>query len=173
MRIEELLEKLRKEFETLEREFRQEIPKKIQAARELGDLRESGEYETIKDRQGFVQARIAFLRQRIAEISKIDLIAIPKDRVALGSTVHLVDEKSGEESAYTLVFPETMDGKRGWISFASPIGRSLISKRVGDRVILCTPGGTRVCEVTKLQTLHDSMDLPSPLRGEGADEGGT
>ena len=161
MRIGELLDGLRKELETLEREFRQDIPKKIQAARELGDLRESGEYETIKDRQGFIQARIAYLQQRISEIKKIDLIAIPKDRVAIGSTVHLMDEESDEEAVYTLVFPEIMDGKRGWISVASPIGRSLIGKRVGDRVVIRTPGGTRAFEVTGLQTLHDSLQAGS------------
>jgi transcription elongation factor GreA len=158
MKIEELLEGLRKQLESLEREFKREIPKKIQAARELGDLRESGEYETIKDRQGFVQARIAFLRQRISEISKIDLISIPRDRVALGSTVHLVDEESGVESIYTLVFPEAMDGKPGWISVGSPIGRSLIGKRVGERVTVRTPGGSRLCEVIRLQTLHGSSE---------------
>ena len=156
MRIDLLLEGLRKELEALEREFRQEIPKKILAARELGDLRESGEYETIKDRQGFVQARIAFLQQRISEISTIDFSSIPKDRVALGSTVYLKDEESGEEIVYTLVFPEAMDGKRGWISIASPVGRSLIGKRVEDRVVIRTPAGSRACEVTKLQTLHES-----------------
>lgn len=156
MKIEALLHVLRNELKKLDREFRQEIPKKIQAARELGDLRESGEYETIKDRQGFVKARIAFLQQRIAEISKIDLRSIPKDRIALGSTVHLVDEESGEASVYTLVFPEVMDGKRGWISVASPIGRSLIGKRAGDRVVMKTPGGTRAFEVTKFQTLHET-----------------
>ncbi len=159
MKIDELLDGLRRELERLEREFRQEIPKKIQAARELGDLRESGEYETIKDRQGFVQARIVFLQRRISEISKFDLISIPKDRVALGSTVHVMDGESGEETVYTLVFPEVMDGKRGWISVASPIGRSLIGKRVGDSVVIQTPSGTRSCEVTKLQTLHGSVSL--------------
>lgn len=157
MRIEALLDGLRKELEALERELRQELPKKIQAARELGDLRESGEYETIKDRQGFVRARIAFLQQRISEISRIDLQSVPVDRVALASTVYLEDEETGEEFNYTLVFPEVMDGKRGWVSVASPIGRSLIGKRVGDRVVIRTPGGTRACEVTKLQTLHDSL----------------
>ena len=157
MKIEALLDGLRKQLEELEREFRQELPKKIQAARELGDLRESGEYETIKDRQGFVHARIAFLQQRISEISRIDLRSIPTDRVALGSTVFLEDEETGEETSYTLVFPEAMDGKRGWISVASPIGRSLISKQVGDRVVIRTPGGTRTCELTKLQTLHESL----------------
>ena len=156
MKIEALLDVLRKELVALEREFRREIPKKIQAARELGDLRESGEYETIKDRQGFVQARIAFLQQRVSEISTIDLSSIPKDRVALGSTVYLEDDETGEEIVYTLVFPEAMDGKRGWISVASPIGRSLISKRVGDRVVIRTPSGTRACEVRKLQTLDGS-----------------
>ncbi|HWQ68994.1 MAG TPA: transcription elongation factor GreA [Patescibacteria group bacterium] len=157
MKIEALLDELRQEFNKLDREFRLEIPKKIQVARELGDLRESGEYETIKDRQGFVKARMAFLQQRIAEISKIDLRQIPKDRVALGSTVHLIDEESGEESVYTLVFPELMDSARGWISVASPIGRSLIGKQAGDRVVMNTPGGTKAFEMMKLQTLHESL----------------
>ena len=161
MKIEALLDGLRKQLEALERELRQELPKKIQAARELGDLRESGEYETIKDRQGFIQARVSFLQQRISEISRIDLGSIPVDRVALGSTVSLEDEETGEELAYTLVFPEVMDGKRGWISVASPIGGSLIGKRVGDRVVLRTPGGTRTCELTKLQTLHDTVQADS------------
>jgi len=156
VKIAELLDGLRRELEALEREFRQEIPKKIQAARELGDLRESGEYETIKDRQGFVQARIAFLQRRISEISKVDLGSIPKDRVAVGSTVRLEDDDTDEDLIYTLVFPEAMDGKRGWISVASPIGRSLIGKRVGDPVVIVTPGGSRSCTITGLQTLHDS-----------------
>ena len=72
MKIDALLDGLRAEFNKLDREFKIDIPKKIQVARELGDLRESGEYETIKDRQGFVKARMAFLQQRIAEISRID-----------------------------------------------------------------------------------------------------
>lgn len=156
MKIEVLLEDLREEFNKLDREFRQDLPKKIQAARELGDLRENGEYETIKDRQGFVKARMAFLQQRIAEISKIDLRQIPKDRVALGSTVHLIDEDTGDETVYTLVFPELMDSSRGWISVASPIGRSLIGKREGDRVVMTTPSGTRAFEMMKLSTLHEN-----------------
>lgn len=165
MKIEALLHGLRAEFNKLDREFRLEIPKKIQAARELGDLRESGEYETIKDRQGFVKARMAFLQQRIAEISKIDLRAIPKDRVALGSTVHLMDEESGEESVYTLVFPELMDSARGWISVASPIGRSLIGKQAGDRVVMNMPSGTKAFEMMKLQTLHESSQNNSDGTG--------
>ena len=165
MKIDALLDGLRAEFNKLDREFKVDIPKKIQAARELGDLRESGEYETIKDRQGFVKARMAFLQQRIAEISKIDLRAVPKDRVALGSTVHLVDEESGEESVYTLVFPELMDSTRGWISVASPIGRSLIGKQPGDRVVMNMPSGTKAFEMMKLQTLHERSQANSDGTG--------
>ncbi len=165
MKIDALLDGLRAEFSKLDREFKIDIPKKIQAARELGDLRESGEYETIKDRQGFVKARMAFLQQRIAEISKIDLRAVPKDRVALGSTVHLVDEESGEECVYTLVFPELMDSTRGWISVASPIGRSLIGKQPGDRVVMNMPSGTRAFEMMKLQTLHERSQANSDVTG--------
>jgi len=165
MKIDVLLDGLRAEFTKLDREFKIDIPKKIQAARELGDLRESGEYETIKDRQGFVKARMAFLQQRIAEISKIDLRAIPKDRVALGSTVHLVDEESGEESVYTLVFPELMDSTRGWISVASPVGRSLIGKQAGDRVVMNMPSGTRAFEMMRFQTLHERSQDNSDVTG--------
>ena len=165
MKIDALLDGLRAEFSKLDREFKIDIPKKIQAARELGDLRESGEYETIKDRQGFVKARMAFLQQRIAEISKIDLRAVPKDRVALGSTVHLVDEESGEECVYTLVFPELMDSTRGWISVASPIGRSLIGKQPGDRVVMNMPSGTKAFEMMKLQTLHERSQANSDGTG--------
>ena len=86
MKIEALLDVLRKELVALEREFRREIPKKIQAARELGDLRESGEYETIKDRQGFVQARIAFLQQRVSDRKSTRLNSSHSDRSRMPSS---------------------------------------------------------------------------------------
>jgi transcription elongation factor GreA len=123
----------------------------------MGDLRESGEYETAKDRQGFLQARIGFLRQRIAELSTINLAQIPKDRVAFGATVHLVDEQTGEERTYRLVASEQVDTERGWISPGSPVGRGLLGKREGDTVVVSTPGGTRRYEVTRVVTLHDEL----------------
>jgi len=155
--IDEVVARLREELAGLERELRVELPKRIEHARELGDLRESGEYETAKDRQGFLNARIAFLRARIAELQRIDLNTIPRDRVGFGSTVHLRDQESEEEKIYRLVAAEQVDTARGWISVASPIGRSLAGKRAGDQVEVRTPGGAKTFAVMKVVTIHDDM----------------
>jgi len=155
--IEDVVAGLREELARLEYEFRVEIPKRIEHARELGDLRESGEYESAKDRQGFLNARIAFLRARIAELQRIDLNTIPRDRVGFGSTVHLRDQESEEEKIYRLVAAEQVDTARGWISVASPIGRSLAGKRAGDQVEVRTPGGAKTFAVMKVVTIHDDM----------------
>lgn len=161
MAIEDIVTGLREELAGLEREFRVELPKRIGQARELGDLRESGEYETAKDRQGFVQARISFLRARIAELQRIDLNALPRDRVGFGSTVHLRDEESGEGKVYRLVAAEQVDTARGWISVAAPIGRSLAGKRAGETVEVRTPGGTKAFTITKVITIHDELAGPA------------
>ncbi len=153
-----LVDRLKEELATLEREFRVEIPQRILRAREMGDLTESGEYETAKDRQGFLQARIGFLKQRIAELSSIDLSRVPKDRVAFGSTVHLVDEETGEEKVYRLVAPEEVNTEQGRISTASPVARSLIGRKEGDSLVIRTPGGERRYELTRLITLHDQLE---------------
>ncbi len=152
-----IVDQLKEQLADLEREYRVEIPERIRLAREMGDLRESGEYETAKDRQGFLQARIGFLRQRIAELSTINLAQIPRDRIAFGSTAHLVDEETGEERTYRLVASEQVDTERGWISPGSPVGRALIGKREGDLAVVSTPGGTRRYEVTRVVTLHDEL----------------
>lgn len=158
MGLEEILIGLRTELEALERELRYEIPRRIQAARELGDLRESGEYEAIKDRQGFVQARINYLKQRIAALSSINPNTIPKDRIGFGSTVRLRDLDNGEVKVYRLVAPEEVDASRGLISMASPAGRSLIGRREGDEVVIQAPGGKRRYEVVKVVTIHEPIE---------------
>jgi transcription elongation factor GreA len=154
-----LVDQLKETLAALEREFKIEIPERIRHARELGDLRESGEYETAKDRQGFLQARISFLKRRIAELSSIDLSRIPRDRIAFGSTVTLVEEETDEEKVYRLVVPEEVDTARGWISTGSPVGQALIGKREGDAAVIRTPQGTRRYEVTRVVTLHDELAM--------------
>jgi transcription elongation factor GreA len=148
---------LKEKLARLERELKVDIPERIRQARELGDLRESGEYETAKDRQAFLQARIAFLQRRIAELSSIDLARVPKDRVAFGATVHLVEEATGEEKVYRLVASEEVDTGRGWISPGSPVGQALIGRRQGEPVLIRTPNGTRRYEVVRVITLHDEL----------------
>ncbi len=152
-----IVDGLKEKVAQLERELKVEIPARIQHARELGDLRESGEYETAKDRQGFVQAQIAHLRRRIAELSSIDLSRIPRDRIAFGATVHLADEETGEALVYRLVASEEVDAARGWISPGSPVGQALVGRREGDSVLIRTPNGSRKCDVVRVVTLHDEL----------------
>lgn len=159
MGLEDILVSLRAELAALERELRHELPQRIMAAREFGDLTENAEYEALKERQGFVHARINYLKQRIAALSQVNLNAIPRNRIAFGSTVHLKDLESGEVRVYKLVAPEEVNASQGLISAASPIGRSLLGHREGEQVTVATPGGTRQYEVVKIVTIHDAPEF--------------
>jgi len=149
-----ILKKFEDEVAVLERELKTELPKEIQRARELGDLRENAEYHAAKDRQTIVNSRIAMLKKRIAEIAIMNLDKIPHDKAAFGSTVHL-DEDNGERVIYQLVMPEEADAAKGLISTSSPIGRAIVGKTEGDEIKVVTPNGTRQFEIVKLVTIHD------------------
>jgi transcription elongation factor GreA len=152
---DQLLKKLQDEIAALDRELKTDLPKEIKRARELGDLRENAEYKAAKERQSFVQARLAMLHRRRATVSMIDLDRLPRDKAALGSTVYLRDE-SGAEVVYQLVISEDADAEKGLISTSSPIGRAIVGKEEGDEVVVQTPGGRREFEVRRLQTIHDA-----------------
>ena len=150
----QLLKRFEDEITTLERELKTELPKEIQRARELGDLRENAEYHAAKERQGYLHARIGMLKRRVAEIHLMNVDKIPRGKVGLGSTVHL-RETTGDEIVYELVMPEDADPANGNISTSSPIGRSLLNKEEGDEVRVQTPSGVRTFEIVKLTTIHD------------------
>ncbi|MBU23164.1 MAG: transcription elongation factor GreA [Acidobacteria bacterium] len=149
-----LLKRFNEEIQQLERELKLELPKEIQRARELGDLRENAEYQAAKERQRLVQARVSMLQQRASEISLMNLEKLPTDRAAFGSKLEL-REAGGEKKTYHLVMPEDAEPDKGLISTASPIGRALVGKEEGDEVEVPTPGGTRAFEIVKLTTVHD------------------
>ena len=150
-----LIKRFEDEIVQLERELTQELPKEIQRARELGDLRENAEYSAAKERQRFVEARVSMLRARVSQIQLMNLEKIPHDRAGFGSTVHLRD-KGGTVLIYQLVMPEDADAEKGMISTASPIGRAILNKEEGDEVKVVTPGGTKTFELVKLSTIHDA-----------------
>ena len=150
---ERLIKRFEEEISTLERELTRELPKEIQRARELGDLRENAEYAAAKERQRFVEARVSMLKTRVAEIQLMNLERIPKDRAAFGSKITI--RENGRESIYELVMPEDSDPDRGLISVASPIGRAFVGKEEGDEVTAPTPAGTRRFEIVSLVTIHD------------------
>lgn len=150
----QFLKRFEDEIQALERELKRELPKEIQRARELGDLRENAEYQAAKERQRLVEARLGLLQKRASEISLMNLSKLPRDRAGFGSTVHL-REAEGNTLVYQLVMAEDADPGRGWISTASPIGRALMGKEVGDEVTVPTPNGIREFEIVKLTTIHD------------------
>ncbi|MFN7935213.1 MAG: transcription elongation factor GreA [Bryobacteraceae bacterium] len=153
--MEELKKKLQEEIAALEYELRNELPKEILKARAHGDLSENAEYHAAKERQSFVDARLAQLKGRLREFSMVDLTKIPRDRVGLGSKVVLLDLAKDARLTYKLVTSEEADAAKGLISTSSPIGRGLIGKQVGDEVRIPIPGGVREVEILELTTIHD------------------
>jgi transcription elongation factor GreA len=145
-----------KELRSLERELRIDLPKEIQAALAMGDLRENAEYHAALERQGFVRARIGQLQKRLTDLGTMNLGQVPRDRVGIGSRVVLLDLEAGEEITYELVFPELADHAKGLISTGSPIGRGLLGKREGDRVTIAIPSGKKRFEVLELTTFHNT-----------------
>ena len=151
---ERILKRFYDEIAVLERELKVDLPKEIQRARELGDLRENAEYKAAKERQTIVNSQIAMLKKRVGEISMINLDRIPHDRAGFGSTVHLRDE-NGDAVVYQLVMPEDADADKGMISTSAPIGRAILNKEEGDEVKVVTPNGPRRFELIKVITIHD------------------
>lgn len=155
MMLDRTRDRLEKELKTLEKEYRQELPKEIQRALQMGDLRENAEYKAALERQQYVKARIGQVQSQLKTLAMVDLNSLPKDRVALGSTVDLYDSESDREITYELVIPEEADFSKGMVSVNSPIGKALLGRREGEEVTIRIPAGTRVYEIVKLQTLHD------------------
>ena len=150
-----LVKRFEDEINELERELHTQLPKEIQRAREMGDLRENAEYKAAKERQSFLHARIGQLKKRVADLSLVNIDKIPHGKAGLGSTVYLRG-LNGETLVYQLVMPEDADGERGWVSTASPIGRAMVGKEEGDEIHVKAPGGDRVFELVKLVTIHDA-----------------
>ncbi len=151
---ERILKPFHDEIAALERELKVDLPKEIQRARELGDLRENAEYKAAKERQEMVNARIAMLKRRVGEISMVNLDRIPHDRAGFGSTVQLRDE-GGELIVYQLVMPEEANAEKGLISTSSPIGRAILNREEGDEIKVVTPNGKRTFELIKVTTIHE------------------
>jgi len=152
---EHIRRKLEDEIAVLERELNHELPKELKRAIAMGDLSENAEYHMAKQRQEYVRARLGQLKRRMAELSLVNMSNIPRDRVALGSTVTVYDSTKAEELEYKLVTSEESDVSKGFISTSSPIGRALMGKKVGDVSEVVSPAGRRELEVRKLTTIHD------------------
>src|SRR5438445_11294123 len=141
-------EKLKEELERLKRVERHAITKAIAEARAHGDLSENAEYHAAREKQSFVEGRIADLEMKVGNAEVIEP-PTSGDRVTFGSTVLLEDE-GGKEIRYQIVGSDETDPARGRISILSPLARTLIGKSVGDRVTAQLPGGKKTFDIIKV-----------------------
>jgi transcription elongation factor GreA len=153
--LNEMRQKLSQEIEQLSFELNVTLPQAIAHAVELGDLRENSEYKAALERQQFVQARLSQLHQRMQQVQQLANTEAPTDRVGLGSRVKVIDLKTDEVEDFEVVLAEMMDLDAGHISLASPLGRALADRQVGDEVLLRLPTMTRKLRILELVTIHD------------------
>jgi transcription elongation factor GreA len=141
-------EKLRAELQALKAVQRPAIITAIAEARSHGDLSENAEYAAAKERQGFIEGRIAELENKLSNAQIIDPALLDADgRCVFGATVDLEDMESGEIVTYQIVGDDEADIKSGKISISSPIARALIGKYSGDVAEVRAPGGLREYEI--------------------------
>ena len=146
--------KLKEELHKLKTVDRPWVINAIAEARAQGDLSENAEYEAAKDRQGFIEGRIAEVEGKLSAAQIIDPTSINADgRVVFGATVTLEDEDSGQQVTYQIVGEDEADIKQNLLNFGSPIARALIGKEEGDSVAVQTPGGTKNYDIVQVQYL--------------------
>ncbi|MGH7301176.1 MAG: transcription elongation factor GreA [Candidatus Rokuibacteriota bacterium] len=138
-------EKLAAELDRLKRVDRPAISRAIAEARAHGDLSENAEYHAAREKQSFIEGRIADLETKVGGAEVLDAPG-EGDRITFGSTVLLEDE-TGKEYRYWIVGSDEADPARGKISILAPLARTLIGKSVGDRVTAQVPGGARTFDI--------------------------
>ncbi|MFO1090585.1 MAG: transcription elongation factor GreA [Hyphomicrobiales bacterium] len=130
---------------------RPRIIKAIEEARAHGDLSENAEYHSAKEQQGWIEARVAELEDKLSRAEVIDVTRLSGKSVKFGATVTVVDEDTEDEAQYQIVGEFEADVKSGKISISSPIARALIGKQEGDSVEVMTPGGGKSYEIVKVR----------------------
>jgi len=159
--LDAVRQKLSDEVQRLNHELSVTLPETLKRVLQMGDLRENGDYHAALERQGFIQARLSHLRSRLAKLSQIDLNKIPMDKVGLGSRVVVQDLATRGKETYELVVPDAMefdgDGDANQISVASPLGRGLLERKVGDVALIQLPNGPRKLKVVELTTFHQQL----------------
>jgi transcription elongation factor GreA len=145
-------EKLKQELHRLKTVERPAAIAAIAEARSHGDLSENAEYDVAKDRQSFLEGRIAEVEAKLANAQIIDPKLLDADgRCVFASTVELQDATTGDSVTYQIVGEDEADIKQGKISISSPVARALIGKYAGDVALVQAPGGNREFEIVDVR----------------------
>ncbi|GAB6052679.1 transcription elongation factor GreA [Magnetospira thiophila] len=145
------LEGLEAELKQLKSVERPDVIKAIAEAREHGDLSENAEYHAARERQSFIEGRIAELEAITSRADVIDPSKLSGDVVRFGANIDLVDEDTDEEMSFQIVGAHEADVDKGRLSITAPLARSLIGKSLGDSVEVTSPGGTKSYEILKVE----------------------
>ncbi|MGB2436720.1 MAG: transcription elongation factor GreA, partial [Candidatus Puniceispirillales bacterium] len=121
--------------------------------REHGDLSENAEYHAARERQSFIEGRVAELEDVVSRAEVINTAQLTGETITFGTIVSVADEDTDEESEFSIVGPYEADLSKGLISTSSPIAKALIGKRIGDSVEVRTPRGTKMFEVIDVKIL--------------------
>jgi transcription elongation factor GreA len=144
------LEKLRNELTQLKGAARDDLSRRLREAIQMGDLSENADYIQAKEEQGFLEGRIMELEQLLSNVVIIEDKGRRTGSVDIGSTV-TVQESTFPEETYFVVGPKEADPVNGRISYESPIGKALLSHKVGDEVRIETPGGNVKLVIKKIE----------------------
>lgn len=140
--------------------LRPEIARMIEVARGHGDLSENGDYDAAKEKSGMTEAKIRDIEARLATAEVIDPLKLGKPgRVVFGSSVKIEDVESGEQRVLSIYGAEESDVAKGWISYETPLGKSLIGKEEGDVARVALPGGAREYEVLEIFVSYEYTEI--------------
>jgi transcription elongation factor GreA len=147
------LEKLQTELSYLTEVRRKEVADRIRQAREFGDISENSEYDDAKTEQGLLERRIGEIQRRIRNAKVVDPSEADTDAVDLGTrvTLRVVGKKKGNERTFQIVGANESDPTNGKLSHASPVGRAVLKRRVGDKVTVSTPRGATEYEIVNVE----------------------
>ena len=143
--------RLEAELKHLKSVERPAVIRAIAEARDHGDLSENAEYHAARERQSFIEGRVAELEDKIARAEVIDVKKLSGKQVTFGATVTIADEDTDEELTYQIVGQDEADIAEGRLSIGAPLARALIGKSVGDSAEVMTPGGAKSYEIVRVR----------------------
>ena len=143
--------RLEEELKHLKSVERPAISRALSEARDMGDISENAEYHAAKERQAFVEARMAQLGEKLRQSEVIEITKLSGKEVKFGATVRLIHLDSGEENDYQIVGDLEADIAQGRLSVSSPFARALIGQHEGDTVTVHAPGGDREYEILRVE----------------------
>ncbi len=145
------LEELKSKIEHLSTDRRREVADRIRDAREFGDISENSEYDDAKNEQAMLEKQIAELEEKLRSARVIDEDQVATDRVSVGTTVHVKDQKTDKSAKYKLVGSAEADPSKGRLSNESPVGKALIGRKRNEVVSVPVPRGpARELKITKI-----------------------